>query len=55
MGLESTTSLLHAYVAKFMHRYMHLGFCDIIAYVYANIHMNMDRHASQTPKSKYRI
>ena len=34
MGLEPTTSLLHAvytYVYKCMHRYICLGFCDIIA------------------------
>ena len=55
-GLEPTTSPLHAeYTYKCMHRYIHLGFCNIIAYVSSDIHMNMDRHARQTPKSKYLI
>ena len=33
VGLEPTTSLFHAeyiYVYKYMHRYIHLGFCDIV-------------------------
>ena len=38
-----------------MHRYIHLGLCDIIAYVSSNLHINMDRHARQAPKSKYLI
>ena len=58
VGLEPTTSPLHAeytYVYKCMHRYIDLGFCDIIAYVSSYLHMNRNRHARQTPKSKYLI
>ena len=55
VGLETTTSLLYVYVYKCMQRYIHLDFWDIIVKVYADIHMNMDGHGRQTPKSKYLI